>query len=117
MKKNALAVLMVVIGLIGGTFIGWGITAVLTPGGGVQITTIEITGSTTCEPIITTASEQFMAINPNVDISVTGTGSGSGCRRPASASRPENRNPGCRGRTPASARDYGSRCRGQWNLW
>ena len=78
MKKNALAVLMVVIGLIGGTFIGWGITAVLTPGGGVQITTIEITGSTTCEPIITTASEQFMAINPNVDISVTGTGSGSG---------------------------------------
>ena len=31
MKKNALAVLMVVIGLTGGTFIGWGITAVLTP--------------------------------------------------------------------------------------
>ena len=77
MQKNALAVLMVIIGLIGGTFIGWGITATLTPGG-VQLVTIEITGSTTCEPVITTASEMFMAINPNVDISVTGTGSGSG---------------------------------------
>ena len=77
MQKNALAILMVIIGLIGGTFIGWGITATLTPGG-VQLVTIEITGSTTCEPVITTASEMFMAINPNVDISVAGTGSGSG---------------------------------------
>lgn len=77
MQKNALAVLMVVVGLIGGTFIGWGVSAVLTPAGN-QIFTIEITGSTTCEPVITTCSEQFMAINPNVDISVTGTGSGSG---------------------------------------
>jgi len=77
MQKNALAVLMVVIGLIGGAFIGWGVTTVMTPGG-FQIVTIEITGSTTCEPVITTCSEQFMALNPNVDISVTGTGSGSG---------------------------------------
>lgn len=77
MQKNALAVLMVIVGLIGGTFIGWGITAAITPSG-VQLVTIEITGSTTCEPVITTASEMFMAINPNVDISVTGTGSGSG---------------------------------------
>ena len=77
MQKNALAVLMVVIGLIGGTLIGWGVSAVLIPGG-AQLVTIEITGSTTCEPVITTASEQFMALNPNVDISVTGTGSGSG---------------------------------------
>ncbi len=77
MKKNGLAILMVAIGLIGGTFIGWGITAVLTPGG-TQIVTFEITGSTTCEPVITTCSEQFMVLNPNVDISVTGTGSGSG---------------------------------------
>ncbi len=77
MQKNALAVLMVIIGLIGGTFIGWQITAILTPNGG-QSVIIEITGSTTCEPVITTASEKFMVINPNVDISVTGTGSGSG---------------------------------------
>lgn len=77
MQKNALAVLMVIVGLIGGTFIGWGITAAITPSG-VQLVTIEITGSTTCEPVITTASEMFMAINPYVDISVTGTGSGSG---------------------------------------
>ena len=77
MQKNALAVLMVAVGLIGGTFIGWGISAVINPAG-IQLVTIEITGSTTCEPVITTASEQFMALNPNVDISVTGTGSGSG---------------------------------------
>lgn len=77
MQKNALAVLMVVIGLIGGSFIGWGVSAVFTPDG-LQLVTIEITGSTTCEPVITTASEEFMVLNPNVDISVTGTGSGSG---------------------------------------
>ncbi|TFG03780.1 MAG: phosphate ABC transporter substrate-binding protein [Promethearchaeota archaeon] len=77
MQKNALAVLMVVVGLIGGTFIGWGVSAVLIPAGS-QTIFIEITGSTTCEPVITTCSEKFMMINPNVDISVTGTGSGSG---------------------------------------
>ena len=77
MQKNALAVLMVVVGLIGGTFVGWGISAGINPGG-IQFVTIEITGSTTCEPVITTASEQFMTLNPNVDISVSGTGSGSG---------------------------------------
>ena len=66
---------MVVIGLIGGPFIGWGISAIMTLGG-VQIVTIEITGSTTTEPVITEASEQLMILNPNVDISVTRVGSG-----------------------------------------
>jgi len=76
MKKNALAVLMILVGLGIGTFVGLGIS-LATPGGAQQVL-IEITGSTTCEPVITTCSEQFMAINPNVDISVTGTGSGAG---------------------------------------
>lgn len=77
MEKKSLAVLMVIIGLGGGAFIGWGISAV-TNTGGIQIVRIEITGSTTCEPVITACSEMFMEINTNVDISVTGTGSGSG---------------------------------------
>jgi len=76
MKKNALAILMIIVGLGIGTFIGLGIS-LATPGGAQRVS-IEITGSTTCEPVITTCSEQFMDLNPNVDISVTGTGSGSG---------------------------------------
>ncbi len=69
--------LIAVVGMIAMFFVGWGTTSIIAPGG-AGTTSIIITGSTTCEPIITEAANQFMLINPNVDISVSGTGSGDG---------------------------------------
>lgn len=65
------------IGMIATFFVGWGITSLAAPVG-TGTTSIIITGSTTCEPVITECANQFMASNPNVDISVSGTGSGDG---------------------------------------
>jgi len=76
MEKKGITYLTV-IGIIVAFFIGWGVTAIFTPTGSQRVSII-ITGSTTCEPVITTSAEEFMLLNPNVDISVTGTGSGSG---------------------------------------
>ena len=77
MEKKSITSLAI-IGMIAMFFIGWGVTSLLTPVGGEQRATFVITGSTTTEPLITECADQFMAINPNVDISVSGTGSGSG---------------------------------------
>ena len=77
MEKKAI-IYLAIIGMIGMFFVGCGVTALITPPGGAQKVTIIISGSTTCEPVITECADQFMAINPNVDISVSGTGSGSG---------------------------------------
>lgn len=77
MEKKSI-IYLAIIGMIAMFFVGWGVTSLLTPVGGEQRVTIIITGSTTTEPLITECADQFMAINPNVDISVSGTGSGSG---------------------------------------
>ena len=77
MEKKAI-IYLAIVGMIGMFFIGGGVTTLITPPGGLQRVTIIISGSTTCEPVITECADQFMAINPNVDISVSGTGSGSG---------------------------------------
>lgn len=76
MEKKGITYLAVV-GIIVAFFIGWGVTAIFTPTGSQRVNII-ITGSTTCEPVITTCAEEFMLLNPNVDIAVTGTGSGDG---------------------------------------
>ncbi len=74
-KKGILFI--AVVGMIAMFFVGWGTTSIIAPGG-AGTTSIIITGSTTCEPVITEAANQFMLLNPNVDISVSGTGSGDG---------------------------------------
>jgi phosphate transport system substrate-binding protein len=76
MEKNSIWII-VAIGMVTMFFIGWGTTS-LTGAGGAGTTSIIITGSTTCEPVITECADQFMATNPSVDISVSGTGSGDG---------------------------------------
>jgi phosphate transport system substrate-binding protein len=76
MEKKGIWIIAVV-GMVAMFFVGWGTTS-FTGAGGAGTTTIVITGSTTCEPVITEAANQFMVINPNVDISVSGTGSGDG---------------------------------------
>jgi len=77
MEKRSITYLAI-LGIIIGFFAGWGITAVLTPPGGTQRYTIVVTGSTTVEPIMTVAADQFMDLNPNVQISVVASGSGAG---------------------------------------
>jgi len=77
MEKKAI-VYLAVLGIIATFFVGYGVTTLTIPPGGFQRVTIIISGSTTCEPVITECADQFMTINPNVDISVSGTGSGSG---------------------------------------
>ena len=77
MEKKAI-VYLAVLGMIATFFVGYGVTTLIIPPGGFQRVTIIISGSTTCEPVITECADQFMTINPNVDISVSGTGSGSG---------------------------------------
>lgn len=77
MEKKSITYLAI-IGMIAIFFAGWGFTSLLNPIGGENRVTIVITGSTTTEPLITECADQFMVINPNVDISVSGTGSGSG---------------------------------------
>jgi phosphate transport system substrate-binding protein len=77
MEKKSI-IYLAIIGMIIMFFVGGGVTTLITPPGGFQRVTIIISGSTTCEPVITECADQFMAINPNVDISVSGTGSGSG---------------------------------------
>ena len=67
-----------IIGMIAMFFVGWGVTSLIAPTGTAQRVTIIVTGSTTCEPVITAAAEDFMELNSNVDISVSGTGSGDG---------------------------------------
>ena len=76
MEKKGIWIVAAV-GMIAMFFVGWGTTSLIAPGG-AGTTSIIITGSTTCEPIITECATQFMALNPNVDISVSGTGSGDG---------------------------------------
>jgi len=76
MEKNSIWIIAAV-GMIAMFFIGWEVTALTTPSG-AGATSIIVTGSTTCEPVITECANQFMVINPNVDISVSGTGSGDG---------------------------------------
>jgi len=76
MEKKGIWIVAVV-GMIAMFFVGWG-TTTLTATGGAGRVTIVITGSTTCEPVITEAANQFMLINPNIDITVSGTGSGDG---------------------------------------
>ncbi|MHA1507590.1 MAG: phosphate ABC transporter substrate-binding protein [Promethearchaeota archaeon] len=77
MEKKAI-VYLAVLGMIATFFVGYGVTTLTIPPGGFQRVTIIISGSTTCEPVITECADQFMTINPNVDISVSGTGSGAG---------------------------------------
>jgi len=77
MEKKSI-IYLAIIGMIAMFLVGYGVTTLITPPGGAQKVTIIISGSTTCEPVITECADQFMAINPNVDISVSGTGSGSG---------------------------------------
>ncbi len=76
MEKNGIWIIAVV-GMIAMFFVGWGVTSLVTPSG-AGTSSIIITGSTTCEPIITACAADFMEINSNVDISVSGTGSGDG---------------------------------------
>lgn len=77
MEKKAI-IYLAVLGMLAMFFVGYGVTTLTIPPGGFQRVTIIISGSTTCEPVITECADQFMTINPNVDISVSGTGSGSG---------------------------------------
>ncbi len=76
MEKKGIWIVATV-GMIAMFFVGWGTNSLIAPGG-TGTTSIIITGSTTCEPIITECATQFMALNPNIDISVSGTGSGDG---------------------------------------
>ena len=68
-----LAIIGIIVGLAG----GWAIGAFVTPmgGGGTQTVTIVVTGSTTVEPIVTVAADDFMTLNPSVSISVVASGS------------------------------------------
>lgn len=75
-KKNI--TYLALIGFVAFFFIGMGSSVLIIPPGASQNVTITITGSTTCEPVITECANQFMLQNPNVEISVSGTGSGSG---------------------------------------
>jgi len=77
MEKKRITYLAI-IGMIAMFFVGWSVTAILTPPEGAQRYTIVITGSTTVEPIITVAADDFMDLNPNVQISVVASGSGAG---------------------------------------
>ncbi|MFW9989064.1 MAG: phosphate ABC transporter substrate-binding protein [Candidatus Odinarchaeota archaeon] len=76
MEKNGIWIVAAV-GMVAMFFVGWGITS-LTTSGGTGSVSIIMTGSTTCEPIITECANDFMELNSNVDISVSGTGSGDG---------------------------------------
>ncbi len=76
MEKNSILIIAA-IGMIAMFFVGLGVTTFTAPTGAGS-TTIVVSGSTTCEPVITECADLFMEINPNVDISVSGTGSGDG---------------------------------------
>ena len=69
-----------IIGIIAALAGGWAIGAYVTPmgTGAPQTTTIVITGSTTVEPIVTVAADDFMVLNPTVSISVVASGSSAG---------------------------------------
>ena len=75
-KKNI--TYLALIGFVAFFLMGMGSAALMVTPGGSQSVTITITGSTTCEPVITECANQFILQNPNVEISVSGTGSGSG---------------------------------------
>jgi len=52
MEKKSI-IYLAIIGMIAMFFVGGGVTTLITPSGGFQRVTIIISGSTTCEPVIT----------------------------------------------------------------
>ncbi|MBN1800795.1 MAG: substrate-binding domain-containing protein [Candidatus Lokiarchaeota archaeon] len=77
MEKKNLSI-VAVLGIVAFFFIGMGSGYAINLFTPAQTTTITITGSTTCEPVITDCANLYMQLNPNVQISVSGGGSSTG---------------------------------------
>lgn len=77
MEKKNISYLAI-IAVLASFFIGMGSGFLFVPQDASGVAKIQVTGSTTCEPIVSSAANEFMKLNPGVDVMVSGTGSGSG---------------------------------------